>query len=200
MSLQLEEPGQLRFSGPRCSRRAQMLLLLGCLNMERCKDHCRPSPSLSWRPVFLLFNLAYANKMKQFWGININALITALRAAQTEDNSRRLTSGERERKSSLHLILHSSWVASMLRLVTSAWRAHTFISVAAIHSFYAPEQPLNARETPESDWAKCVPGTSASSPGRSLGPLPLHSRFKLRLRQSWFLVCFCWPVHVFGHN
>lgn len=55
--------------------------------------------SLHWHSsnCFSLFSLACMNKMKQSKGININAVITALRATQNQDNSRRLASRKKKK-------------------------------------------------------------------------------------------------------
>ena len=91
----------------------------------------------------VFFSLACMNKMKQSRGININAVITALRATQNQDNSRRLASRKKKRKSSLHLLLHSSRMADMLQLVTLAWKVYRRICVAVVHSSCAPEQAVD---------------------------------------------------------
>lgn len=45
----------------------------------------------------VFFSLACMNKIKQSRGININAVITALRATQNQDNSRRLASRKKKK-------------------------------------------------------------------------------------------------------
>lgn len=56
----------------------------------------------------LFFSLACAKEMKQSRGIKINAVITALRATQNQDNSRRLASHKKMKILITLLHLHSS--------------------------------------------------------------------------------------------
>lgn len=111
-------------------------------------------PLIAW----VSFSLACMNKMKQSRGININAIITGLGATQNHDNSRRLAS-RKKKKSSLHLLLHSSWTDDMLRLAISARKVYRLIYITAPHSWMGSKSKEEAwiwlRYVREIDVMKC---------------------------------------------
>lgn len=92
-------------SGLWCIRQAGIWLLLRDINTKQKATQIEAVsvPSLSTSPRrhsyngLNLFFFACVNRMKQSRGININAVITALRATQNQDNSRRLASGEKKK-------------------------------------------------------------------------------------------------------
>lgn len=108
MSPQLQEPGQIRYNGLWCITQPGVLLSLRrqhCWTWSITQISAVSVPSLSTSSLstgipliaWVLFSLTCMNKMKQSRGININAVITALRATQNQDNSRRLASRKKKK-------------------------------------------------------------------------------------------------------
>lgn len=106
MSPQLQEQGQPQYIGILCIRQAGTFdSRITMFSMKQRTDQCtfytitEPISSLQWHSsnCLSLFSFACMNKMKQSRGININAIITALKATQNHDNSRRLASRKKKK-------------------------------------------------------------------------------------------------------
>lgn len=106
-------------------------------------------PLIAW----VFFSLTCMNKMKQSRGININAVITALRATQNQDNSRRLAS---RKKKKILITLASAFFTNGRHAAACHLKMYRLICVA-VHSSFAPSFTLQIEGQGQNlaEWCVC---------------------------------------------